>query len=49
MAGFLMQAYQYNEISDYATDPAETVTMADAEAVIASAADFVRWVEAVLA
>jgi uncharacterized protein (UPF0332 family) len=48
MAGLLTQAYQYKEISDYGTDPAEILTMADAEAVIASAADFVRWVEAVL-
>jgi uncharacterized protein (UPF0332 family) len=48
MAGFLAQAYQYKEISDYGTGTVETVTLADATAVIASAAEFVRWIEAAL-
>jgi len=49
MAGFLTQAYEYKQFSDYGTDLTKTVAMADAEAVIASAEDFVRWVEAILA
>ncbi len=43
-----MQAYQYKEISDYGTGSGETVTMADAAAVIVSAADFVPWVQTAL-
>jgi uncharacterized protein (UPF0332 family) len=48
MAGFLLQAYQYKEISDYGTGSGQTVTLADADALIASAADFVRWVQSAL-
>jgi uncharacterized protein (UPF0332 family) len=48
MAGFLLQAYQYKEISDYGTGSGEIATLADAEAVIASAADFVLWVRTAL-
>ena len=45
MTTFLAQAYRYKELSDYSTDPSEVVSLDDAEAVIASAAEFLQWVE----
>jgi uncharacterized protein (UPF0332 family) len=48
IGGFLAQSYLYKELSDYGTGPGETITVADAEAAIASAEDFVRWVEVAL-
>jgi uncharacterized protein (UPF0332 family) len=48
MTTVLAQGYRYKEIGDYGTDPDEVVTMQDAEAAIASAIQFLEWVEAAL-
>ena len=43
------QGYQYKEICDYSTDPTDTISLRDAEAIIDLAMHFVRWIEARLA
>ena len=48
MSEFLAKAYRYKEIGDYGVDPDAIITMAQAEAAIAGATDFVDCIEAVL-
>ena len=49
VAGLLVRAYEYKEVSDYGSNKPDVVTNADAEALIASATEFVHSVESLLA
>lgn len=50
VARLLSRAYEYKDVADYGSNrPEFVVTNADAESVIASATDFVQWVETLLA
>ncbi len=49
LTGLLARAYQYKEIADYGASRSTTVLAADAENLLASATEFVQWVEAILA
>lgn len=48
MTAFLAQAYKYKEIGDYGIGSDAIVTMADAQAAIQSAGDFLARIEALL-
>ena len=49
MTAFLAQGYKYKEIGNYGVGADAIVTMADAEAVIGAASDFLAHIEVLLA